>query len=420
MAQLTRRGLVGAFADAKISYKNALFLNITGRNDWSSTLPKDNRSFFYPGINLSYVFTELHNISNHFLSYGKLRLSASQVGKDASPYKNGPYFNSASGFPFGSIPGFVLDRELSDPNLKPERTTAYEGGLELRLFDSKVGFDATVYTQESKEQIIRVPVASPSGYDIYTTNAGTIKNTGVELVANAAILRNRNIKWNINANWSTNHSKVKAIKEGINEIVFSTSDGRIVNKLVPGGSAADLYGRKFKRAADGQLFINASGFPEINQAFVKAGNAFPDWIGSIGSDISWKGFSLSALMEFKKGGDVYDVGLRNGIRNGTLQITENRYQEIIFNGVKADGTVNTTKVYLDDAFYRNENFFNGAADVLLQDASWLRLRNVTLSYDISKSVLAKTKFIKGASITASANNFILWTPYVGYLSLIHI
>jgi TonB-linked SusC/RagA family outer membrane protein len=412
-ASLTRRTLIGAFADAKIGYKNALFLNITGRNDWSSTLPEANRSFFYPGASLSYVFTELHPIRNRVLSYGKLRLSASQVGKDAPPYRNGPYFNAAPGFPFGSVAGFVLDRELNDPNLKPEKTTSYELGLELKLFNSRIGIDATYYVQDSREQIIRVPVSSPSGYDIYTTNAGEIQNKGIELMLNAAILRKGNFRWDAIVNWSTNSSTVKAIRDGISEIIFFGGE-RIVNKLVVDGSAGDLYGRKFRRAADGQLLINAAGLPEIDQTFVKAGNAFPDWIGSIGNTVSYKGFSLSALIEYRKGGDVYDVSMRNGIRNGILKITENRYQQVTFNGVKADGTKNTTPVFLDDAYYRSENNFNGAAEVLLQDASWLRLRNLTLAYDVSKPMLARFKCIKGASLSLSANNFILWTPFKGY------
>jgi TonB-linked SusC/RagA family outer membrane protein len=413
-AQLTRKGLVAVFADATIDYKKALYLNISGRNDWSSTLPKTNRSYFYPGASLSYVFTELHNISNKWLSYGKLRLSASQVGKDAQPYKNGPYYNSANGFPFGSIPGFVLDREYNDPNLKPERTTSYEAGLEVKLIDNRIGVDVSIYSQASNEQIISVPVSSPSGYDLFTTNAGTIKNNGVELLVNAAIVRNSTLKWNATVNWSTNKSKVEKIRDGISEIVFSNSDGRIINKLAVGGSGGDLYGRKFKRYTDGQLLINAAGLPEIDPVFTKAGNAFADWIGSIGSDISWKNLTLSALIEFKQGGDVYDVSLRNMIRNGIAKTTENRYQSTIFKGVLANGTPNTTPVFLDDIFYRSENNYNGAAEVLLQDASWLRLRNVTLSYIINNKILAKTKIIKNANISASANNFILWTPYKGY------
>lgn len=412
-AQLTRRGLIGAFADARISYKNALFVNITGRNDWSSTLPENNRSFFYPGVNLSYVFTELHKVVPSVISYGKLRLSASQVGKDAPPYRNGPYFNSATGFPFGSIPGFVLDREINDPNLKPERTTAYEAGLEMKFFKDRFGFDATVYAQRSDDQIIQVPVSIPSGYNIFTTNAGSITNKGVELAMNAVVIRNSVIKWNALLNWSTNDSKVNSIREGIQEIVFYGGE-RIVNKLVAGGSAGDLYGRRFRRHSNGQLLINANGLPEIDQNFVKVGNAFADWIGSVGSDITWKNITLSALLEYKQGGDVYDVSMRNMIRNGIAKTTEARYQEITFNGVRADGSPNTTKVFLDDAYYRSENNYNGAAEVLLQDASWLRIRNITLSYVAPAKWLSRTKVIKGANISVSANNFLLWTPFKGY------
>jgi TonB-linked SusC/RagA family outer membrane protein len=412
-AQLTKRNLFGVLADARIGYRNALFLNITGRNDWSSTLPESNRSFFYPGVSLSYVFTEMHKLNNRWISYGKLRLSASQVGKDAPPYKNGPYFNAATGFPFGSVPGFVLDRELSDPNLKPEKTTAYEAGLELRLLNSRIGIDVTYYVQNSKDQIIRVPVSSPSGYDIYTTNAGEIQNKGIEMVLNGVIIRNNDLKWEALINWSTNDSRVKAIREGINEIVFNGFE-RITNKLVVGGSAGDLYGRKFKRHSNGQLLISALGFPEIDQTFVKVGNAFPDWIGSIGSTVTYKGFSLSALLEYRQGGDVHDVSIRNSIRNGVIRITENRYKQIVFKGVQADGSANTVPVYLDDAFYRNENQFNGAAEVILQDASWLRLRNVTVAYELGKRFIRKARYIRSASVSASLNNLLLWTPFKGF------
>jgi outer membrane receptor protein involved in Fe transport len=412
-ASLTKRNLIGAFADVKFSFRNALFFNVTGRNDWSSTLPSNNRSFFYPSASVSYVFTDLHNLSGNLLSYGKLRLSAAQVGKDAPPYRNGPYFNATPGFPFGSVPGFVLDRDINDPNLKPEQTNSYEAGLEFRLLNNRIGFDATYYVQNSNDQIIRVPISSPSGYDFYTTNAGEIQNKGLELTMNGSIIKGRNLRWDATLNWSTNESEVKSIREGINEIIFFDRE-RIVNKLVPGGSAGDLYGRKFRRSADGQLLINAQGLPEINQTFEVAGNAFPDWTGSVLNNISFKGITLSTLLEYRQGGDVYDLSMRNAIRNGILKTTENRYQQITFKGVNASGAKNTVPVFLDDAFYRSENNYNGAAEVLLQDASWLRLRNVSLSYDLNKSLLTRTRYIKGARIALSANNFILWTPFKGF------
>jgi hypothetical protein len=284
----------------------------------------------------------------------------------------------------------------------------------LKLLQNRLGIDVSYYIQNSKDQIIRVPVSSPSGYDVYTTNAGEIQNKGVELILNGTILNKGKIRWNAAVNWSANQSNVKSIKEGITEIIFSNSDGRVVNKLVTGGSAGDLYSRKFKRAADGQLLINAAGLPEIDQTFVLAGNAFPDWVGSILNTVSYKDFSLSFLVEYRKGGDVYDVSLRNRIRNGIDITTENRYKQIVFNGVTAAGTKNAVPVYLDDAYYRSENNYNGAAEVLLQDASWLRLRNVSLGYELGKKLLQKTKAIKGASLSLSANNFILWTPFKGY------
>jgi TonB-linked SusC/RagA family outer membrane protein len=412
-AQLDRRRLVGVFADAKIAYKNALFLNITGRNDISSTLPTKNNSFFYPSLNVSYVFTELHNLKSKLLSYGKLRLSTSQVGKDAPIYSVGQYYTQAPGFPFASTAGFVVQRILNDPELKPERTFANEIGLEFKLWNNKIGIDATYYVQNSKDQIIRVPVSATSGYDNYITNAGEIQNKGFELSATATILQKRNLKWDVNANWSKNTGTVKSIKDGINEIVFYGGE-RIVNKMVAGGSSGDLYGRVYKRAADGQLLIGADGYPTIDQAYVRVGNAFPDWISNFGTSITFKSMTLSSQFEYKKGGSVYDVSLRNRIRNGIDKITENRYQQVIFNGVNASGVKNAIPVQLDDAYYRNENLFNGATEVLLQDASWFRIRNIALSYEISKSASSKIKFIKSLSVSAMLNNILLWTPFSGY------
>jgi len=410
---ITQRKLVGIFGDAKISYKNAIFLDVTGRNDWSSTLPSANNSFFYPSVSLSYAFTDLHKISSDFFSFGKLRASYAQVGKDAVPYVNGPYYSSYSGFPFNSIPGFSKSTTFADPTLKPERTSSVEFGTELRFFKNKIGLDVTVYQADSKDQIIPVPVTYTSGYSIYYTNAGEIRNRGLEILLSGKAISHKDFGWDVALNWSKRDGKVLSIKDGISEIVFD-SNQRIYNKLVVGGSAGDLYGRPYKRDASGNLIINALGYPEISTNYVKVGNAFPDWQGGLTNTFRYKNFTLSALLEVKWGGDVHDVSMRNSIRQGILKTTENRYEALIFNGVKADGTVNNKVVQLDDAFYRNENYFNGASDVILQDASWIRLRNVTFSYRLPAKLLSRTKFIKGLSFSAIGNNFLLWTPFKGY------
>lgn len=414
----SRRRYAGIFGSAKIGFRNALYLELTGRNDWSSTLPVENNSFFYPAVSMSYVFTELHNISNHILNFGKLRASYAQVGKDAPPYSNSPYYVAPRGFPFttglSSTLGFLRSTEYADPALKPEMQKSFEIGTELHFLQDRINLDVSWYRSKNEDQIIPVPVAYTSGYGTYITNAGSIQNEGLEIEITGTPVKTKDLRWTIVGNWSRNQSTVLAIKEGITDIQFY-NEGRIINKLTVGGSSGDLYGTAYRRDDNGNLLINAQGFPDATLAFVKAGNAFPDWIGSISNTVTWKSFTLSGLLEYKKGGDVFDVTMRNSIRNGVLKITENRYQQVIFDGVKtADGKPNDIPVILDHNFYRNTNLFNNITDVILQDASWLRLRNISLSYELPKNVLQKTKFIKGASIGVTASNFILWTPYSGY------
>ncbi len=408
----------GIFGSAKFGYKNAVYLEVTGRNDWSSTLPTANNSFFYPSASLSYVFTDLHKLSNDVLNFGKLRFSYAGVGKDAPVYSVGSYFSSVAGFPFASgannIPGFLRSSSYGDPNLKPEKQTSFEVGTELRFLKNKFGIDVSYYTSKNEDQIIPVPLSYTSGYSRFVTNAGTIQNSGVELEISGAPVKTKNFSWNFMINWAKNKSDVVAIKEGISEIAFY-DEGRIVNKLVVGGSAGDLYGTSYRRDANGKLLILASGFPDYTPTFVKAGNALPDWLGSINNTFTYKDFSLSFLVEYKKGGDMFDVTMRNSIRNGVLKITEQRYQQVVFDGIKiADGKPNDIPVILDHNYYRNTNFFNNITDVILQDASWLRLRNVSISYSLPKKITDRTKVIKGMQLGLTASNFLLWTPYSGY------
>lgn len=419
----TRRRYAGVFGSAKFGFRNAVYIELTGRNDWSSTLPPNNNSFFYPAVSLSYNFTDLHNISNDILNFGKIRLSYAQVGKDAQPYSNGPYYTAPKGFPFVSgtttVVGFQRSLQFSDPNLKPEMQKSFEIGSELHFLKDRINLDFTYYSSKNVDQIIPVPVSVTSGYGTYITNAGSLKNEGVELELTATPIKQKDLNWSITANWSRNRSTVLSIKEGISDIIFY-EEGRLTNKLVVGGSAGDLYGTAYVRDDKGNLVIQTAagasrGFPDYTKQFVKVGNAFPDWIGSVASTLTWKNWSLSGLLEYKKGVDLFDVTMRNSIRNGVLKITENRYQDIIFPGVRQDdGKPNDITVQLTPDFYRTTNYFNNIADVIVQDASWLRLRNVSLSYALPKKLLDRTKFVKNASVGVTGSNFILWTRYSGY------
>jgi len=309
------------------------------------------------------------------------------------------------------VNGFNLGSTVGDDNLKPETTTGIELGIEARLFNNRMGFEVTAYQQVSEDQILNVPVSNTSGYSRYITNAGKIKNRGVELLIQGSPVRTQNFHWNIGLNWSTNEGIVEEIAEGIDEITFASN--RITNKLVPGGKVGDLYGYTFNRDDAGNLLIGANGFPSVNYDFALVGNALPDFIAGLTNSFTYKNLRVSALLEWRKGGDLYDVGERNGIRNGVLGFTERRYEEVIFSGVTSTGETNTQAVEITgENLWRSSNW-NNASELLLQDGSWVRLRNINVSYSLPASMLEEV-FIQKASLTLSGNNLFLNTPFRGY------
>jgi TonB-linked SusC/RagA family outer membrane protein len=407
-----KRRIVGLFGDIKVEYKGFLYGNVTARNDWSSTLPVANRSFFYPSISAGFVFSEAFQLENSLFSYGKFRASWAAVGKDASAYLTGQYYETGTGFPFNGINGFRKSTTSGDQNLKSELTSTFEIGTELRFYNNRVWFDVTAYSGLSKNQIVEVPVSNTTGLARYVTNAGEIQNRGLEILFGATLVNVGDLKWDVSLNWAANRSEVLSMPEGINEIIFQ--DDRIVNKIAVGGSIGDLYGRPYRRDESGQLIIDVNGFPTWTDSYVKVGNALPDWMGGVTNMISWKGIALSFLFEMRHGGDAYDVGMRNRIRNGTDERTALRNADVVFEGVTEAGEPNTLAVRLDgDTFYRNEGRYNGVSEVLLQDASWVRLRNASLAYTFNKSLLSRTP-LSALSISITGNNLLLITPFKGF------
>ena len=416
----TERKIVGLFGDLRLEYKNALFLNITGRNDWSSTLPADNRSFFYPSFNLSYVLSQTLQDAGSlpdFLTYLKLRASYAEVGKDAAPYV-GVYYDQPLNFPFGEVDGLSRDAEGGSSTLKPERTSAIEFGGEFRFFKNRLGIDLTYYTQNSKDQILPVPVAQSSGFARYVLNAGEIENKGWEALVNITPVRTEDFEWDITLNWSKVNAEVLSLPEGVDEIIFADSGfAGVISKLEVGGAPGDLFGYVWERDANGNRIIGDDGLPTIVAESpsdrVKVGNALPDWLGSIGSTFRYKNVSLSFLLERKDGGDLYDSGRRNGIRNGILKLTELRDQEVVLEGVSADGSPNTVPVLIDENYYRDSGAYNRASEILIQDASWWRLRNLTVSYDLPNALLKSTP-VEALSFSFTGTNLWLDTPFEGY------
>jgi hypothetical protein len=282
----------------------------------------------------------------------------------------------------------------------------------------RIRLDYAYYKTRVKDQIFTVGTAYSSGLSGITRNAGDYEVFGHELLVSADIIRSKDFRWELILNWSTSEGKVLEIPEDIESIIFADSGfAGITSEIRAGDKMGNLYGYKW-RYEDGQRYLDADGFPEIvTDERVKVGNAFPDFISSLGSNLKWKGIGFNFLLEYKEGGDLYDSGLRNSIRNGNPLSTLVRDEEVVLEGVMDNGsggyTTNTTPALIDENYYRNSNVYNRASEVLVQDASWVKLRNVSLSYDMDNKFTRDLKMEK-LSLSVSASNILVWTPFDGY------
>ena len=408
---------VGVFGELKMDYKDKLFLTITGRNDWLSTLPQENRSFFYPSISLAYNVKDLFG-DQDILSFGKLRGSWAEVGKGPNFGQVGRYFVVDGDFPFGGAGGYRTSTSLGDLDIIPEKNQSFEIGADLRFFQNRFRIDYAYYKTRVKDQIFGVGTAFSSGISTIVRNAGDFETFGHELLLSGDIIKKEDFSWEVFINWSTSEGKVLEIPDDIESIIFVNSGfAGVTSEIRAGDKMGTLYGWKW-RYENGQRYIDANGKPEIDfTERQKVGNAFPDFISSIGSNLRWKNLGFNFLLEWKKGGDLYDAGRRNSIRNGILTLTEFRDVETVLDGVMDDGNggfiPNTTSTLIDQNYYRSSTDFNRASEILVQDASWVKLRNIGLTYTINADFMKKIH-IEKLSVTASAQNILIWTPFDGF------
>lgn len=435
---LNERRLIGVYGDLMLNYDNFLYLNVTGRNDWSSTLPKENRSFFYPSVNLGFVFNDILGIPE-FLSYGKVRASYAEVGKDAPPYSTAATYSAADGFPLNGQVGYTRSSQLGTPDLRPERTTSIEVGADLRFFENRLGLDLTWYQSNSKDQIIPVPVSNATGFTRLITNAGEIENKGLELVLRGTPIQTPDFSWDVLVNFTRNRNEVVDIREGIENIVIASQFGyvgsTVTMQLIEGDPYGNLYGSSYQRYYsegtpenlqyldhDRPLVIGDNGFPVSNTSQLILGNNQPDWLGGIRNTFSYKGLSFSFLIDARMGVDQYSQFDNFYSAFGKLEYSLNRNDVVIFDGVLADGSPNTRQVWLGQGigpdgvdygagFYRNH--FRSLSENFIQDASFIKLRNVSLGYDLPTTWLDTTPF-SSVRFSVTANNIILWTPWNGY------
>ena len=429
--------LMGVFGELTMDYKDFLFVTLTGRNDITSSLQSPNNSFFYPSVSVGYLLSRQFSLPKA-ISLAKLRASYAKIGKDAAPYSTITGYRAYTLLPSGTT-GFTRGSLLGDPNLRPEFTDTFEGGLELNFLNNRFGLDLTYYNSLSKDQIIRVDVTSSTGYVNAAINSGSMRNRGVEVILRGTPVRAGKFSWDVNLNFSANRNKILSIREGLTEINYASqfgySSSTVTMRLVPGYAYGNLYGRSYKRYyanpaeedptvldRSRPIVIGANGFPVINTAQKILGNSQPKWVGGLTNTLTYGDFSITALFDARVGQYRYNQLGNFFSAFGIAKYTEDRNDTKVFEGVLADGTPNTKPVWLGqgigpdgvnygNGFYRNVH--RGVSENFVEDASWARLRSVGVSYSLPASLLKKS-FIKTARLGVTGNNLVLWTGYTGY------
>lgn len=425
----SQKRLVGAFGEFRADWKNMIFLTVSGRNDWSSTLPVENRSYFYPSVSGSFVFTELLPKIN-WLSFGKIRASWARVGKDTSPYSLDTALWPSQKF-LGGFTGVSNYWTAGNATLKPEITESTEIGIELRFFNNRLKVDYAYYTNNSYDQIMSPRLSNATGYILRSVNAGDVYNKGMELSIGGTPIQTKDWMWESTLNISGNRGTVKNLLEGV-EILYVT-DVQVGNAKAasfPNGNFMAISGSQWKRDDQGRVLLDKNGLPTkatgTNSTNVEIGNREPKFSGGWNNTISYKGFSLNMLWEFRVGGHVYNGTEYAMTLAGVSELSAKR-EKIEVSGINTSGEFVTNTFEADKTYIYNGKETSGKTIIanyyqdiypyetanFMTKVNALRLRTLSLSYSLPKTLLAKTKLIKRASITATANNLLLFTNYNG-------
>ena len=412
-----RRRSAAFFATVDLSLKNIIFIGLQARQEWSSTFGKNKRSFFYPGANAAFVFTELDPLKdNKVLSFGKIRVAYATAANSPLPYSSlnlyakpgfTDGFTNGFGFPYLSQNGYGTSNTIGNPNLKPEQTKGPELGLELKFLEDRISFDVTYYNQKTSNVLITRPVPYSSGHFNFRDNAGIIENKGIEIEANFIPVKTKDFEWQVGGNFAQNKNTVKTLAAGVDQVEIEVgfgSPGVFAKIDEPFGV---LYGTTWERASNGQLLIDAGGLPIISTIVSKIGNPFPDWTAGIRTEFTYKDFSLSGLLDIKKGGKIWNGTQARINRIGRSEASADREHKFVIPGVHADGSTNTTPVEALDYWQVYKGDF-GATEESVQDGGWTRLREVTLAYTIKK-----IKVFKNIQLSVTGRNLWLKTKYTG-------
>jgi len=423
-----QRRLWALYADVLFGYKNYAFLNVTMRNDHSSTLPVKYNSYFYPAATGSFVFSDAFEINPSVLNYGKVRLSWGKVGKDASPYYANGFYNKDK--PFNGLPVMYVPTSSYDPDLKPEFTTEFETGTELQFFDSRIGLDFTWYNRLSSNQIAPVSFPRSTGSSRYYTNFGELRNRGVEIGLTLVPIRLRDsFKWTIDATFTKNESEVLKLVDGVERLVLETgSSSEPQPTMKVGYPYGFLFGTGIARDKDGTPLINPSTGAYMNATdLVPLGNPYPDYQWSMTHTFSYKGIYLSVMFDARIGGVLSSGPASDMLGRGVTKDTEDRLGTRILPGVYGDPNTlqpildangsritNTTQVSENTLYFAsasaNPTFaMNSVEEFSTFDATVFRLSELSIGYDLPKRWLAKT-FFGNVNLSILARNLWYYAP----------
>jgi TonB-linked SusC/RagA family outer membrane protein len=431
------RRLLGLFADVTLSYGNWAFLNLTGRNDWSSTLPKANNNYFYPSATGSVVLTDaIPLIKTNVLNYVKVYGGMSKIGNDADPYLTESLYEVNPGWgnnlgsletPFGGVAALAVDNLRGNPDLKPEFTTEYEIGGDLGFINSRIGIDAVYYNRVSTDQIFAVQIPASTGYISKVMNAGKITNKGVELALHGTpVVTSGGFKWDVRLNYSHNNSEVVELFPGVESIdvgVNFTSFGTVHKVGYPYGV---IQGTVHRRDDEGNMLINGTtGYAMDDPELGIIGDPNPDFISSLINSFRFKGINLNVLLEYRQGGDLYSYTISQMRARGvTAETALNREATRIIKGYLAD-PANPSQPLLDGngnkipnnvQISTNDYFFSGfpARETSVYDATVFRLRELVIGYDFPVGWLQKAK-IRGLNLSLIGRNLWFYAPNLPHI-----
>jgi TonB-linked SusC/RagA family outer membrane protein len=439
------------FGDLTLSYNSMLFLGATLRREESTTLPKGNNSFYYPSASFGFIFTEMGGLKgNKILPYGKIRASYAVTAQDAATYKTDNYFysgyfvdgwTSPDGmlFPYNGVLGYSYTDELGNINLKPEKMKTFEVGVELKFFDNRINLDAAYFVNSNSDLLMSVPISSSTGFTNQYMNAGKMNTKGIELQLGADIVRSTDFRWNLSVNWSNPKTMVDELAPGVDNLFLGGFTGSQI-RAVAGYAYRSVYATVWARDDKGNLLIRPSGtfkgYPVDKGEMEYIADVQEKWRLGIINTLSFKGISLSAVLEVKNGGHMWN-GTRGALDYfGTSVGTANRGEtdQKLFEGVYGYLDATTGKAVYTDAAGNDsptpvantlvvaENLqswrngvgsgFQGPSEYYIEKTDWVRLREVTLSYDLPKSLTGKIH-MKGLGIYCTGRNLWLKTDYSG-------